>query len=76
VVDELFELKASGVGDFVPVESILPGYEMISGLVKTKDGVIVIADLEKFLTDKEADVLDDSLAAFRLSAEVEGTESR
>lgn len=54
-VSGVFELPGK---DVIPVEEVLPSMEYIEGIVKLKDGMILIHDLEKFLSLEEKKSLD------------------
>lgn len=47
----------------VEAQSILPGVEYVEGVVKLADGLILIHDLDKFLSLEEGESLDRSLPA-------------
>lgn len=49
--------------DRVDAETILPGLEYVDGVVKLDDGLILIHDLERFLSLDEAEALDQAMAA-------------
>lgn len=49
--------------DRVDAETILPGLEYVDGVVKLDDGLILIHDLDRFLSLDEADALDQAMAA-------------
>lgn len=49
--------------DRVDAETILPGLEYVDGVVKFDDGLILIHDLDRFLSLDEAEVLDRAMAA-------------
>lgn len=49
--------------DRVDAEAILPGLAYIDGVVKLDDGLILIHDLERFLSLDEAEALDRAMAA-------------
>ena len=55
VVDE-----AQGLIEY-PVAGIVPGLEQIQGVVKLDDGLVLIHDLEKFLSLDEARALDAAM---------------
>lgn len=61
VVDEaqgLIEYPAAGI---VPPARIVPGLERIQGVVKLDEGLVLIHDLEKFLSLDEAHALDEAM---------------
>lgn len=49
--------------DSVDAETILPGLEYVDGVVKLDDGLILIHDLDRFLSLDEAEALDRAMAA-------------
>lgn len=49
--------------DRVDAEAILPGLEYVDGVVKLDDGLILIHDLDRFLSLDEAETLDRAMAA-------------
>lgn len=58
----------SGVREYpdeavVEAERVLPGLEYVEGVVKLADGLILIHDLDKFLSLDEGESLDRALAA-------------
>jgi len=44
-----------------PVEQILPAMEYVDGVAKLKDGLVLIHDLDKFLSLEEEEALDVAL---------------
>ena len=57
-VDTVRGVHESGEEDTVASERILPFIEHIEGVVKLKDGLILIHELDKFLSLEEEKVLD------------------
>jgi purine-binding chemotaxis protein CheW len=49
--------------EIIAAEQILPELEYVEGVVKTEDGMILIHDLERFLSLPEEKVLDEALEA-------------
>ena len=49
--------------DIVAAEGVLPGVEHVEGIAKLKDGLILIHDLDRFLSLEEEQSLDRALAA-------------
>jgi purine-binding chemotaxis protein CheW len=47
--------------DMVTAESILPGLELLEGVAKLEDGMVLIHDLERFLSLDEAVALEKAL---------------
>jgi purine-binding chemotaxis protein CheW len=58
-VDGIFEYTEP---DIVGAETILPGLEYIDGVVKLGDGLILIHNLDRFLSLEEAASLDCAMA--------------
>ncbi len=58
-VDGIAEYKQP---DIVSPETIVPGLEYVNGVVKLKDGLILIHDLDRFLSLEETASLDRALA--------------
>jgi purine-binding chemotaxis protein CheW len=48
-------------------ESILPGLEYVEGVVKTEDGMILIHDLEQFLSLQEEKALHEAMEELNLN---------
>ncbi len=51
--------------DVVPVRQILPGARYVEGVAKYEDGLIVIQDLDKFLSLEEEQALEQALQPVR-----------
>jgi purine-binding chemotaxis protein CheW len=49
--------------EIIAAEQILPELEYVEGVVKTEDGMILIHDLERFLSLPEEKILDEALEA-------------
>jgi purine-binding chemotaxis protein CheW len=58
VVDEAYGTVDLPAGETVDPETILPGIPYIEGVVKREDGMILIHDLDLFLSIDEETVLD------------------
>lgn len=58
-VDGVFEIDASAVSN--PAR-IAPGLEQFQGLAQLDDGLVLVHDLEKFLSLEEAKALDEAMA--------------
>ena len=61
VVDTVRGVHESEEQDTVAAERILPLMEPIEGVVKLKDGLMLIHDLDRFLSLEEAQTLDAAL---------------
>jgi purine-binding chemotaxis protein CheW len=57
-VDEAVGTIEQSVADIVDSSAILPGIEYIEGVVKREDGMILIHDLDLFLSIDEENALD------------------
>jgi purine-binding chemotaxis protein CheW len=49
--------------EIIAAEQILPNLEYVEGVVKNEDGMILIHDLERFLSLPEEKILDEALEA-------------
>jgi purine-binding chemotaxis protein CheW len=47
--------------DFVTAEAIVPGMEYVQGIVKLADGIVLIHDLDTFLSLEEQQSLDEAI---------------
>lgn len=61
VVDETQGLVELDASDVVSSNLITPGLEQFQGVLKLDDGLVLIHDLEKFLSLDEARTLDDAM---------------
>lgn len=61
VADAVLEVIACAEQSLITAENILPGLEYVEGVVKLTDGLILIHDLDKFLSLEEEDSLDQAL---------------
>ncbi|WP_332775394.1 chemotaxis protein CheW [Polaromonas sp.] len=61
VVDEAQGLVERDASDVVSSHLITPGLEQFQGVVKLDDGLVLIHDLEKFLSLDEAHALDAAM---------------
>lgn len=52
-VDRVLELMAVPPADIVPADDTIPGTALVAGIAKLPDGVLVIHDLERFLSLEE-----------------------
>jgi purine-binding chemotaxis protein CheW len=62
-VDRALALQAISDDAVVPVERMAPGTPLVSGVARLPDGVLVIHDIERFLSFEERERLDVALAA-------------
>lgn len=61
-VDEVLGIHACMPGEIVQSDEIMPSMEYIEGVVKTVDGMILIHDLNRFLSLDEQSALDAALS--------------
>jgi purine-binding chemotaxis protein CheW len=59
-VDDVIEIPGERI---IVAEEILPELEYVEGVVKTEDGLVLIHDLERFLSLPEEKALDEALEA-------------
>jgi purine-binding chemotaxis protein CheW len=59
-VDDVIEIPEERI---VEGERILPDLEYVKGVVKTEDGMILIHDLEQFLSPQEEEALQEAMEA-------------
>ena len=63
VADAVTEVIACAESDLIAAENILPGVAYVEGVVKLKDGLILIHSLDKFLSLEEEQALNRALDA-------------
>lgn len=61
VIDEAVGVIEGRGGDIVQPSAIAPGLEQLRGVVQLKDGMVLIHDIEQFLSLEETRALDDAL---------------
>jgi purine-binding chemotaxis protein CheW len=61
VADAVTEVIECPEQDLTLAEHILPGVKYLEGILKFKDGLVLIHDLDKFLSLEEEKVLDMAL---------------
>ncbi len=61
VADAVLDVIAYPPQSLVAAEDVMPGIEYVEGVVKLEDGLILIHDLDRFLSLEEEDVLDRAL---------------
>jgi purine-binding chemotaxis protein CheW len=61
LVDSVSDVIEISEEKIVASESILPGLEYVEGVVKTEDGMILIHDLEQFLSLQEGKALHETM---------------
>ncbi len=61
VVDEVSRVVERPEGEVITAQEILPGLEYVQGIARFEDGMILIHDLDTFLSLEEEAVLDKAL---------------
>ena len=61
VADAANDIVTCAESDLIAAECIHPGVEYMEGVVKLRDGLLLIHDLNKFLSLEEAQILDQAL---------------
>ena len=61
VADAVLEVMACPEQSLIAAENITPGIEYVEGVIKLEDGLILIHDLEKFLSLEEEKLLAHAL---------------
>lgn len=61
VADAVLDVIACPVQSLIAAEEVLPNIEYVEGVVKLADGLILIHDLDRFLSLEEEDFLDYAL---------------
>ena len=61
VADAVLDVIACSAQSLIAAENILPKVEYVEGVIKLADGLILIHDLDKFLSLEEAGSLDHAL---------------
>jgi purine-binding chemotaxis protein CheW len=64
-VDDVIEIPGERI---ITAERILPDLEYVEGVVKTEDGMVLIHDIEKFLSLPEEKALDEAMEALNRDA--------
>jgi purine-binding chemotaxis protein CheW len=59
-VDDVIEIPEESI---IAAEQILPELKYVEGIVKTEDGIVLIHDLERFLSLPEEKALDEAMEA-------------
>ncbi|MGA3169572.1 MAG: chemotaxis protein CheW [Chthoniobacteraceae bacterium] len=62
LVDSVIGVIERWEDEIAPADGILPGLEYIEGVVKFEDGLILIHDLETFLSLEEGETLERAMA--------------
>ena len=72
VVDAVSGVVDHSEGEVIEPEDILPRMEYVEGVVKLEDGLVLIHDLDKFLSLDEEKELTDALKAQQLVGTAQG----
>ena len=64
VADAVTDVIECSERSLISAELILPGLEQVEGVIKLEDGLVVIQNLDKFLSLEEEKFLDSALATF------------
>lgn len=62
-VDRAVELARVGAADVESAEAVLPGVDYVAQVARFPDGLVLIHDLQTFLSASEAEALDEALPA-------------
>ena len=68
-VDDVIEIPGERI---IAAEQILPELEYVEGVIKTEEGMVLIHDLERFLSLPEEKVLDEALEALNRDERKDG----
>lgn len=63
IVDAVIDVAECGAQDYVPSASVVPGTDYVQGIAKLADGMVLIHDLDRFLSLDEAQSLGQALSA-------------
>src|SRR5438067_6561204 len=61
VADTVCDVVSVSESAVIAAEKIMPGAEFIEGVMKLEDGLVLIENLEKFLSSEEHKTIDESL---------------
>ncbi len=61
IVDTVVDIMKVSDPRVVPARDVLPGLDYVDGVLGLADGIILIHDLDKFLSIEEENLLEDSL---------------
>ena len=68
-VDDVIEIPEEKI---IAAEQILPELEYVEGVMKTEDGMVLIHDLERFLSLPEEKALDEAMEALNRDERKDG----
>lgn len=63
VVDAVIDVATCEAADYVSSASVVPGTDYVQGIAKRADGMVLIHDLDRFLSLAETQTLEQALAA-------------
>jgi len=61
LVDMVIGVVECNERDFVTAEAVVPGMEYVKGIVKLADGIVLVHDLDTFLSLEEQQSLDEAI---------------
>ncbi|MBI5328901.1 MAG: purine-binding chemotaxis protein CheW [Deltaproteobacteria bacterium] len=61
IVDSVHDIIECPEQDIISAEKILPGIEYVEAVVKLKNGLLLIHDIDRFLSIEEAKMLEDAV---------------
>ncbi len=61
-VDEVADIVSCPASEVLAADTLVPGLAYVQGVVRLPDGLVLIHDLDRFLSEDEADALDAALA--------------
>lgn len=61
VVDSIVDVIECADAEFVPSDTIVPGLDHVEGVIKTGSGMILVHDLDRFLSLEEEIQLDHAM---------------
>lgn len=62
IADSVLGTEEVDASDITPADAVVPGLAGVKGVAATRGGMVVIQDLDRFLSLDEAHALDDALA--------------
>ena len=63
IVDTVLDVAECDAQEVIASASVVPGTDYVQGIAKLADGMVLIHDLDRFLSLDEAQALDQALAA-------------
>lgn len=62
IADAVLNLVEVSVNDIILPKDVVPGTSYLDGIVRLEDGIVLIHDLDKFLSFEEEAMLDETLS--------------